>query len=89
MTTYIVVYVLAINIFAFLAFGYDKFCAKAGQRRIPEATLFFLSLIGGSPGAITGMYCFHHKTRKSYFVYGLPTILILQIIAVVSLSFFA
>ena len=38
-----------------------------------------LALIGGSVGAIAGMWLFHHKTRHWYFVLGLPAILALQI----------
>ena len=50
------------------------------KRRIPEKTLFIASAIGGSIGAIAGMWMLHHKTRHWYFVYGMPAILLLQLL---------
>ena len=49
-----------------------------GLRRVPEKTLFLLALLGGSAGAWLGMKCFHHKTRKWYFRFGIPAIFIAQ-----------
>lgn len=66
---------------AFLAMGLDKWKAKReGARRIPEKTLLGLAAIGGSIGAICGMRLFHHKTLHKQFRYGLPAILVLQIL---------
>ncbi len=72
-------YIAAVNLIGFLLMGIDKHKAKKHAFRIPEATLFTVALIGGSIGSIVGMYFFRHKTRHWYFVYGMPTILILQI----------
>lgn len=44
-----------------------------------------LALIGGSLGSIAGMHLFRHKTRHWYFLYGMPAILILQILLVLLL----
>ena len=74
-------YFVLINIIAFAAFGIDKWKAVHQKYRISEATLFLLALIGGSAGALCGMYAFHHKTRVWYFKIGIPLILILQIAA--------
>ena len=68
-----------VNLAAFLAMGADKGRAQSGRWRVRERTLFLLALIGGSVGAIAGMWLFHHKTRHWYFVVGLPAILALQI----------
>ena len=62
---------------------YDKHQAKKDRWRISEKTLFILALIGGSIGGIAGMYTFKHKTKKWYFKYGFPFILILQIIILI------
>ena len=62
--------------------GIDKYKAKKRAFRIPEATLFIVAIIGGSIGSIIGMYAFRHKTRHWYFVYGMPAILILQILLI-------
>ena len=50
------------------------------KRRIPEKTLLGVAAVGGSIGAIAGMWIFHHKTRHWYFVWGLPAIVVLQVL---------
>ena len=58
----------------------DKRRAKRkGARRIRERTLFLSALLGGSPGALLGMWTFRHKTKHWYFVWGMPLILAAQI----------
>ncbi len=79
---YIVLYLLAVNLVGFAAMGIDKFKAKNHAWRIPEATLFFIAIIGGSIGSIAGMRVFHHKTKHKSFVFGMPAILFLQILLV-------
>jgi len=69
----------AVNLLAFGLMGFDKGQAKRGGRRVPERTLFLAALLGGSPGAILGMWTFRHKTRHWYFKFGLPAILLVQI----------
>ena len=78
-------YLLLVNLVGFALMGIDKRKAIKGAFRIPEATLFIVALIGGSIGSIIGMYTFRHKTRHFTFVYGMPAILILQIIIVIVL----
>ena len=70
------------NLIGFALMGIDKYKAKKRAFRIPEATLFIVAIIGGSIGSIIGMYAFRHKTRHWYFVYGMPAILILQILLI-------
>ena len=74
-----ILYILIINVIAFAAYGIDKQKAVKKEWRISENTLIGLALIGGSVGALLGMKCFHHKTRKKKFSVGIPLILILQI----------
>ena len=78
-------YLLAMNLIAFFVFGLDKWKAKYKQthektRRVPEKTLFLLAALGGSVGALLGMRVWHHKTLHRSFRFGIPAILILQII---------
>ena len=68
------IYLLLMNIAGFAAMGIDKCKAKAHAWRIPEKTLFGLSLLGGSAGTWAGMYAFRHKTKHWYFVKGMPLI---------------
>ena len=74
------IYLIIINILTFLIFGIDKWKARRGKWRIPEGTLIWMSIIGGSIGALVGMYLFHHKTQKLKFNLGIPAILLAQAI---------
>lgn len=74
-------YPIVINILAYSLMGVDKTNARQKKRRIPEATLFLVALLGGSLGAVVGMNFFRHKTKHWYFVVGMPLILILQLAA--------
>jgi uncharacterized membrane protein YsdA (DUF1294 family) len=75
-------YIVGVNILAFLVYGIDKWRAKKGKWRISEATLLLLAIIGGSIGAWLGMKVWHHKTMHKKFKYGVPAILIIQIILI-------
>lgn len=81
----ILIYLEVVNLLAFAAMGVDKFKARAGHWRIPEATLLGLAVAGGSIGALAGMYLFRHKTRKHKFSFGIPAILVLQVVFFVML----
>ena len=81
----IVIYLIIINVIGFLAMGLDKWKAKNDRWRIPENSLFTLTLLGGGIGTIAGMYTFRHKTQKPQFTIGMPAILILEIILVIYL----
>ena len=79
----ILIYLLVINLIAFLAMYIDKKRAKWGKWRIKESTLFLLVLLGGGVGGIAGMYTFRHKTKKPGFVIGFPAILIIEIVSII------
>ena len=84
MLSIIAIYLVIINLIAFALMGVDKKKAQTKAWRIPEKTLFLPAILGGSIGAIIGMQVFRHKTKHWYFKYGMPAILILQIVAVVA-----
>lgn len=81
----ILIYLLIINIIAFFAMFIDKKKAEKNRWRIKESTLLILALIGGSIGAIVGMYTFRHKTQKPRFFVGIPIIIALQILIVIAI----
>ena len=57
------------SLITFAAYGLDKHAAKRRRRRVPEARLHLLELLGGFPGALAGQTVFRHKRRKrSYLV---------------------
>lgn len=87
-TQNLIIYFIVINISGFLIMFIDKQKAKKGAWRIPEKTLFFITVLGGGIGTIAGMYIFRHKTQKLNFVIGLPLITILEIILAIYLIFF-
>ena len=63
----------------FLTMGADKSRAKSHCRRIPEARLFLLALLGGAVGGTLGMWVFRHKTRHWYFAFGFPLLAAIQL----------
>lgn len=74
------VYLIAVSLVSFALFGIDKQKAVHHAWRIPERVLILSAIAGGSIGALLGMGCFHHKTRKPLFSVGIPVILCLQVL---------
>ena len=83
---YLLIYLGIINLVGFFAMFLDKQKAKRGKWRIPEKTLFLLAIIGGSLGTTLGMHVFRHKTKHWYFKFGMPMILIVQIVHIIYFS---
>ena len=79
------VYLIGINLAGFIIMGVDKKRAIRGAWRISEASLFLTALSGGSLGCILGMQHFRHKTKHWYFKYGMPAILVAQVLLFVLL----
>ncbi|WIW87942.1 DUF1294 domain-containing protein [Sphingobium sp. V4] len=69
---------LLLNGWTLFCFGWDKRCAIAGRRRISEANLLTLALLGGSPGALLARRLFRHKTRTQPFSAWLQLIVVSQ-----------
>lgn len=78
-------YGVLINVISFALMGLDKHKARKHQWRISEKALFLTALLFGSLGTWTGMYAFRHKTRRWYFVAGMPLILAVQVIILITL----
>ncbi|MDD5872307.1 MAG: DUF1294 domain-containing protein [Clostridia bacterium] len=85
LTIIAIVWLIPINLTAFIAYGVDKRKAVKGQWRIPEATLIGLALAGGPVGAYAGMKVFHHKTKHAKFTIGVPAIMAAWVAAVIFL----
>lgn len=75
----VLIYLAIINVVTFFLFGIDKWKAKRDKWRVPEATLLWWAVFGGSIGALLGMSVWHHKTQHRKFTWGVPAILIAQI----------
>lgn len=81
----LIYYLLSINAAAFLLMLADKHKARKNLWRVPEAVLMGSALLGGSVGALAGMYACRHKTKHLKFTVGIPVILALQIIVAIIL----
>ena len=79
MATLVIVWFVVINVVTVVRFRQDKRSAVEGRRRIPEAKLLGLAMIGGSPGAFAARRIFRHKTRKEPFSTQLMLIAAIQL----------
>lgn len=70
------IYMIAMNVGAYLVMRHDKFQARRNRQRVPEKTLFTLALLGGALGIWGGMQVFRHKTKRLSFVIGVPALFI-------------
>ena len=75
---YLWYYLLLINAAAFVLMLVDKQKAIKNKWRIRESTLLLSAALGGSIGALAGMYVFRHKTKHLKFTLGVPAMLIAQ-----------
>ena len=78
--TYLLICLVVINVIVFFVYGIDKWKAKKSAWRISEAALLLMAALGGSVGAWLGMKVWHYKALHKKFKYGIPLILITQIV---------
>jgi len=81
MTVYIIGYLVGINLAAVFVCAWDKRKARKNGWRVPEKTLFLISILGGAPGMYFTMNAIRHKTKHKRFMIGIPLIIVLQVIA--------
>ena len=79
----VLIVLLAVNLITFMLYAIDKAKAKKNKWRIPEATLILFAFIGGSIGALFGMFALRHKTQHLKFKLLVPLAFILHIAAFV------
>lgn len=75
-----IIYLLLVNVLAFIVYGVDKYKAVHGKWRISEASLLLMAVIGGGVGAWLGMKVWHHKTHHLKFKYGVPAIVVVHLV---------
>ena len=61
------IWLVAINLISFAAFGIDKRKAVKEKQRISEKTILLSAFLMGAVGSGAGMLVFHHKTKKWKF----------------------
>jgi uncharacterized membrane protein YsdA (DUF1294 family) len=77
---WLVGWMIVISVIAFLAHGLDKRAAVRHHRRVPEARLHLLELLGGWPGAVLAMLLFRHKIRKVSYLAVTAAIVLLWVV---------
>jgi uncharacterized membrane protein YsdA (DUF1294 family) len=80
-------YFLATTVISFILVSYDKYLARNKKRRIAENSLLLLALFGGSIGTGFGMWVFKHKTSKRSFLWKFWSIVLFQLLVVLTLCF--
>jgi cold shock CspA family protein/uncharacterized membrane protein YsdA (DUF1294 family) len=81
-------YLLSINLWTFLFYGYDKWIAGSSFLRVPEWILHAMAFGGGSPLALASQKVFHHKTIKRSFQFVYWAIVTLQVVLALAILFF-
>lgn len=76
---WVIWFLIIINIVTFSLFVIDKQRSIKRKRRIRNATLLTCSFLGGSLGGLLAMLLYRHKTRKWYYVIGLPMMIALHL----------
>lgn len=77
----LLIYLAVISLISVAVCIYDKKISRKNkvELRVPEKTLLFLSLIGGSVAMFVTMMLIRHKTKHVKFMVGIPLIIIAQI----------
>ncbi|MBQ2694620.1 MAG: DUF1294 domain-containing protein [Clostridia bacterium] len=73
------IYFVAVLIVAAIMTLADKFFAKKGMWRIPEATLMLVGFLGGALSMYITMRTIRHKTKHKKFMIGLPIMIALHV----------
>ena len=84
----ILICLAVINVVTFFMYGIDKWKAKKSKWRIRETALLGLAVLGGSIGAWLGMKVWHHKTQHKKFKYGVPAIIVIQLLLIAYFTLF-
>lgn len=79
----IIIYVIAINVIAYVLMWFDKYQSKNKGQRISENSLFFIALIFGAFGIYSGMKTpIYHKAAKAKFKLGIPLLIVWNVICI-------
>ena len=82
------IYFCLITLLAIVITCYDKIAAKKfTEHRVPDKTLFLISILGGSVGMYLTMLIIRHKTKHMKFMIFIPVIIILQLAALICAFF--
>ncbi len=85
----VMLYLAAINLIAVFLTVHDKRAAQRHRWRVPEATLLWVSALGGSVGMYLTMRIIHHKTQHRKFMWGIPAIFAVQVVLIVLAAYYS
>ncbi len=82
-------YLALISLISIVVCIYDKMISKKNkvQLRVSEKALLVLSALGGSVAMLITMLIIRHKTKHIKFMLGIPLIIIVQVAAVVAVTY--
>ncbi len=83
---YVWIYLAVISLISFILTLHDKRAAKRRAWRVKEQTLLFVAALGGSVAMLLTMLATRHKTKHAKFMAGLPVMILLQVAAVVAVT---
>ena len=70
------------NAAVFAVYGFDKYNAMNGRRRVSERTLLCFAFLLGGFGAFLGMQIFRHKTKHIIFNIGVPLAMLVNVVCI-------
>lgn len=77
----IILYIIFMNLFSYLAMWFDKNQSKKKGYRIPESRLLLFALLFGAVGIYLGMKApIYHKSAKPKFKIAIPFLILLNVI---------
>lgn len=84
------IYLAVVSLVSIVLVVYDKIVAQSNnktkhKKRIPEATLMCLAVLGGSAAMYITMQLVRHKTRHLKFMLGIPAIFLVQLAIIIGL----
>ena len=68
--SFLLYFILFLNVITFIQIGYDKRLAIQHNQRIPERTLLSFVFFGGTIGSGLAMLLFRHKTSKASYLWS-------------------
>lgn len=74
------------SVVCFVVYVIDNRRESAERRRVSEATLLLLGLVGGWPGAIVAQQVLRHKSNKASFRASFWLTVIINVVAFIALS---
>ena len=80
---FLILYLILIGLVAVYITAKDKINAKKHRERFSENLLLFVAVIGGSIAMFLTMFIVRHKTKHAKFMFGIPAIIILQLLFIV------